>query len=227
MVRCMLSEEGAGVVADDRGCNRRETGETLLVGVTDRPAVRCVSRACWHDRAARAGGVLALSTLACGGGGDRNESDTTANAVVPGAELFRRPGPGIRCPQGAKWNLGDGRGATARGRVHDQPRPPPVNGQFMSVPVPRSTSGGGHGAGLPLWRRRGARARHRQAGSARAAPTNGAAPWRTPATLITDNNMAAIALTGDRSARARITEALHRRSEGDGALRDSVQPSRP
>jgi hypothetical protein len=39
--------------------------------------------------------------------------------------------------------------------------------------------------------------------------------------------MAAIVLTGDQAARARITEALHRRSEGDGALRDSVPASRP
>ena len=53
----------------------------------------------------------------------------------------------------------------------------------------------------------------------RGAPRGASVPWRGPATLVTDNNMAAIVVTGDDALRARISNALHRRADGDGALR--------
>jgi hypothetical protein len=93
----------------------------------------------------------------------------------------------------------------------------------MSVPGTALDLGGGTSVQIYLYGDAAARGLDTdRLDPGRAAPPNASVPWRTPAQLVTDNNMAAIVLTTDQSARARINSALHRRAEGDGALRDSV-----
>jgi hypothetical protein len=96
----------------------------------------------------------------------------------------------------------------------------PVNLPFMSVPGTALNLGGAAAVQIYLYGDAGARgADTDKLDPARAAPRGTNVSFRSPATLVTDNNLAAIVLTADAAARARIAEALHRRAEGDGALR--------
>jgi hypothetical protein len=173
--------------------------------------------------------VLALcAAAACG----RSEStaDTTANNVVPGANTVPTAGaPGdTAAPQGATWNLEMAEGQLREAGFTVNRDRTPVNVPFMSVPGTALDLGGGTSVQIYLYGDAAARGLDTdKLDPARAAPASGPVPWRSPAQLVTDNNMAAIVLTSDQTARARIAEALHRRAEGDGALRDSVPASRP
>jgi hypothetical protein len=172
--------------------------------------------------------ALALcAAAACGRGG--SSADTTAN-VVPGANTVPTAGaPGdTAAPQGATWNLDMAEGQLREAGFTVNRDRTPVNVPFMSVPGTALDLGGGTSVQVYLYGDAAARGLDTdKLDPARAAPASGPVPWRSPAQLVTDNNMAAIVLTGDQSARARIAEALHRRAEGDGALRDSVPAARP
>jgi hypothetical protein len=199
-------------------------------------------RLCWSATlvAARTTGILRLSlalmaalvvstSSACGDGRGAAVPDTSAN-TVPGANTVPTAGaPGdTAAPQGATWNLEMAEGQLRESGFAVQRDRTPVRVPFMSVPGTALDLGGGTSVHVYLYGDAAARGQDTdKLDPTRAAPRNGAVPWRTPAQLVTDNNMAAIVLTGDESARARINEALHRRAEGDGALRDSVPASRP
>jgi hypothetical protein len=104
----------------------------------------------------------------------------------------------------------------------------PVRAPFMSVPGTQLDPGSSVVVQIFLYGDAAARGTDTdKLDPNRVPPAAANAPWRAPAVLVTDNNMAAIVLTSDQAARTRIAEALHRRSEGDGALRDSVGTSPP
>jgi hypothetical protein len=163
--------------------------------------------------------LLLSVALACGGR-DTGAADTAT--PVPGEKTVATAGApaDTAAPQGATWNLEmvegqlrDAGFAVTRDRT-------PVNLQFMSVPGTALDLGGSVTMQVYLYGDAGARgADTDKLDPARASPRGGATAWRTPATLVTDNNLAAIVFTADSSARARIAEALHRRGAGDGALR--------
>jgi hypothetical protein len=172
--------------------------------------------------------LVLCASSACGRGG--GTSDTTANNTVPGANTVPTAGaPGdTAAPQGATWNLEMAEGQLREAGFTVNRDRTPVNVPFMSVPGTALDLGGGTSVQIYLYGDAAARGLDTdKLDPARAAPASGPVPWRSPAQLVTDNNMAAIVLTGDQAARARINEALHRRAEGDGALRDSVPAARP
>ena len=181
-------------------------------------------------RAGLAALIVAIASSGCGGR-DGAAADTTAN-TVPGANTVPTVGaPGdTAAPQGATWNLDMAEGQLRETGFTVTRDRTPVTAPFMSVPGTALDLGNGTTVQIYLYGDAAARGLDTdKLDPARAAPANGASPWRSPAQLVTDNNMAAIVLTADASARSRISEALHRRSEGDGALRDSVPttPTRP
>ena len=178
---------------------------------------------------ALAAAIALIGSTACGGGDGAAATDTTAN-TVPGANTVPTAGaPGdTAAPQGATWNLELAEGQLRESGFTVSRDRTPVRVPFMSVPGIALDLGGGTSVQIYLYGDAGARGLDTdRLDPARAAPASGPAPWRSPAQLITDNNMAAIVLTSDQSARSRIAEALHRRAEGDGALRDSVPATRP
>jgi hypothetical protein len=148
-------------------------------------------------------------------------SDTTST-TVPGAGTVPTAGvPGdTAAPQGATWNL-----EMVEGQLHDvgftvSRDRTPVNLPFMSVPGTALDLGSSVTVQIYLYGDAGARGSDTdKLDASRAAPPGVNVAWRSPATLITDNNMAAIVLTADPAVRARIADALHRRADGDGALR--------
>jgi hypothetical protein len=173
--------------------------------------------------------VALIGSTACGGGRGGSAADTTAN-TVPGANTVPTAGaPGdTAAPQGATWNLEMAEGQLRESGFSVNRDRTPVRVPFMSVPGTAIDLGGGTSVQIYLYGDAAARGLDTdKLDPARAAPRSGPVPWRSPALLVTDNNMAAIVLTSDQSARARIAEALHRRAEGDGALRDSVPATRP
>jgi hypothetical protein len=165
--------------------------------------------------------LIACASSACGDGGDGAENDTAAT-TVPGIGTVATAGaPGdTAAPQGATWNLEMVEGQLREAGFTVSRDRTPVNLPFMSVPGTALDLGGGVTVQIYLYGDAAARGLDTdKLDPSRAAPRGGAVPWRTPATLVTDNNMAAIVLTGDLGSRARIGDALHRRGEGDGALR--------
>ncbi len=170
--------------------------------------------------------LLALLALfaspACRRGEDNAAAADTAANAVPDANTVPTAGaPGdTAAPQGATWNLEMAEGQLREAGFTVNRDRTPVNVPFMSVPGTALDLGNGITVQVYLYGDAAARGRDTdKLDPPRAAPRSGSAPWRTPATLVTDNNLAAIVLTGDQTARTRITEALHRRSEGDGSLR--------
>jgi hypothetical protein len=195
---------------------RRCWPSTLVAGHTRRIAGRALPRL-----------LSALLTLAAASsacrkdGDDAAATDTTAN-VVPGANTVPTAGaPGdTAAPQGATWNLEMVEGQLREAGFTINRDRTPVNLPFMSVPGTALDLGGGVSVQVYLYGDAAARGLDTdRLDASRAAPPNAAPPWRTPATLVTDNNLAAIVLTGDQGIRSRIGDALHRRADGDGALR--------
>jgi hypothetical protein len=164
--------------------------------------------------------LLVLSLVsACGR--DRNAvgEDTT---VVPGAGTLPTDGAprDTAAPQGATWNLEMAEGQLREAGFAVNRDRTPVRLAFMSVPGTELDLGNSVMVQIYLYGDAAARGTDTdKLDPARAAPPTGAVPWRTPAMLVTDNNMAAIVLTGDQALRTRIADALHRRADGDGALR--------
>ena len=173
--------------------------------------------------------LLALATITACANGERAAADSAANAV-PGANTVPTAGaPGdTAAPQGATWNLELAEGQLREAGFTVSRDRTPVNIPFMSVPGTALDLGQGASVQIYLYGDAAARGLDTdRLDASTASPPNTPAPWRTPATLVTDNNMAAIVFTTDRTARGRIAQALHRRGEGDGALRDSVGASSP
>jgi hypothetical protein len=159
-------------------------------------------------------------SAACGGDED-NTVDTTAT-TVPGAETVPTAGaPGdTAAPQGATWNLEMVEGQLREAGFTVNRDRTPVNLPYMSVPGTALDLGGSAAVQIYLYGDAAARgAETDKLDASRAAPPGTNAPWRAPATLVTDNNLAAIVITGDQALRTRIAGALHRRADGDGALR--------
>jgi hypothetical protein len=164
--------------------------------------------------------ALLASVCACGGG-DAAPEDTAAT-TVPGAGTVPTAGvPGdTAAPQGATWNLEMVEGQLREAGFTVNRDRTPVNLPFMSVRGTALDLGGSVTLQIYLYGDAAARgADTDKLDPDRAAPRGANVAWRTPATLVTDNNMAAIVLTGDAAVRARIADALHRRADGDGALR--------
>jgi hypothetical protein len=192
-----------------------------------------MSRRCWSATlvAGRTTGIsgvmlravlpaLLLAASACDGG-DPAVSDTTAT-TVPGAGTVPTAGaPGdTAAPQGATWDLEMVEGQLRDAGFTVSRDRTPVNLSFMSVPGTALDLSGSVTVQIYLYGDAGARgADTDKLDPARAAPRGANVAWRTPAALVTDNNMAAIVLTADPAVRSRIAEALHRRADGDGALR--------
>jgi hypothetical protein len=208
---------GAGVRLDgDRSCTgerdmlKRCWAATLVagrgMGIASVPAVGSA--------------LLVLSlVLACGRESGDVAEDTTA---VPGAGTVPTDGaPGdTAAPQGATWNLEMAEGQLREAGFAVNRDRTPVRLAFMSVPGTELDLGNSVTVQIYLYGDAAARGTDTdRLDPARAAPPTVAVPWRTPAMLVTDNNMAAIVLTGDPAARARISDALHRRADGDGARR--------
>jgi hypothetical protein len=96
----------------------------------------------------------------------------------------------------------------------------PVRVNFMSVPGIELDLGNATAVQIFLYGDAAARGTDTdRLDPGRVPPPAANAPWGAPATLVTDNNMAAIVVTADQALRARIVDALHRRGDGDGALR--------
>jgi hypothetical protein len=187
---------------------------TLVAGRTRRTPGRGL-------RPALAALVIACASSACGDGGNGADDDTAAT-TVPGIGTVATAGaPGdTAAPQGATWNLEMVEGQLREAGFTVSRDRTPVNLPFMSVPGTALDLGGGVAVQVYLYGDAAARGLDTdKLDASRAAPRGGTAAWRTPATLVTDNNLAAIILTGDPGFRARIGDALHRRAEGDGALR--------
>jgi hypothetical protein len=164
--------------------------------------------------------TLLLSVAACGGG-DAAVEDTTAT-TVPGAGTVPTAGaPGdTAAPQGATWDLELVEGQLREAGFTVSRDRTPVNLPFMSVPGTALDLGGSATLQIYLYGDAAARgADTDKLDPARAAPAGANVAWRSPATLVTDNNMAAIVLTADPAVRTRVAGALHRRADGDGALR--------
>jgi hypothetical protein len=164
--------------------------------------------------------ALFIVASACSGG-DGADVDTTAT-TVPGAGTVPTAGaPGdTAAPQGATWDLEMVEGQLRDAGFTVNRDRTPVNLPFMSVPGTALDLGGSVTLQIYLYGDAAARgADTDKLDPARAAPRGANVAWRSPATLVTDNNLAAIVLTADPAARARIADALHRRADGDGALR--------
>jgi hypothetical protein len=164
--------------------------------------------------------LLLLSAASACDGDDTSAIDTAT--TVPGAGTVPTVGaPGdTAAPQGATWNLEMVEGQLREAGFTVSRDRTPVNLPFMSVPGIAFDLGSSAAVQIYLYGDAGARgADTDKLDPARAAPRGAAVTFRSPATLVTDNNMAAIVLTSDPTVRARIAEALHRRAEGDGALR--------
>jgi len=194
---------------------RRCWPPTLVAGRMKRIAGRAVPRSLSALLA-----LTAASTACRSGSDEAAPTDTTVN-VVPGANTVPTAGaPGdTAAPQGATWNLEMVEGQLREAGFAVSRDRTPVNLPFMSVPGTALDLGGGVSVQVYLYGDAAARGLDTdKLDASRAAPPN-ASPWRTPATLVTDNNLAAIVLTGDQAIRSRIGDALHRRADGDGALR--------
>lgn len=162
--------------------------------------------------------ALLVIAAACGGGG--TDEDTTT--VVPGAGTVPTAGApsDTAAPQGATWNLEMVEGQLREAGFTVSRDRTPVRLPYMSVPGTALDLGGSVMVQVYLYGDAAARGADTDSlDVSRAAPRGGSVPWRGPATLVTDNNMAAIVLTGDEALRSRISSALHRRADGDGALR--------
>lgn len=163
--------------------------------------------------------VLVMSVVACRSEGDA--VDTTAT-TVPGEGTVPTAGaPGdTAAPQGATWNL-----ELVEGQLREAGFPvnrdrTPVTLPYMSVPGTALDLGGSVSVQIYLYGDAAARGVDTdKLDASRAAPPGTPVTWRAPATLVTDNNLAAIVVTGDQALRTRIASALHRRADGDGALR--------
>jgi hypothetical protein len=165
--------------------------------------------------------ALLLAAMAGCGGEDGTLRDTAAT-TVPGEGTVPTGGaPGdTAAPQGATWNLEMVEGQLRDAGFTVSRERTPVNLPFMSVPGTALDLGGSTTLQIYLYGDAAARgADTDKLDPARAAPAGANVAWRSPATLVTDNNMAAIVLTADLAVRARIADALHRRADGDGALR--------
>jgi hypothetical protein len=165
--------------------------------------------------------ALLAAAAACGGDDGTVSDDTTATAVPGEGTVPTGGAPGdTAAPQGATWNLEMVEGQLRdAGFIVSRDRTP-VNLPFMSVPGTALDLGGAVTVQIYLYGDAGARGSDTdKLDRTRAAPPGVTVAWRSPATLVTDNNMAAIVLTTDPAARARIADALHRRADGDGALR--------
>ena len=168
--------------------------------------------------------VLVLSgPSACRGRGSAQDAtnDSAAN-VVPGANTVATAGvpTDTAAPQGATWDLDMVEGQLRDAGFTVSRDPTPVNVPFMSVPGTALDLGNATTVQVYLYGDAAARgADSDKLDPARAAPRTSSVPWRTPASLVTDNNMAAIVLTNDPKVRTRIAGVLTRRSPGDGALR--------
>jgi len=159
-------------------------------------------------------------TVACGG--DHGESPDTAAVVVPGANTVPTVGApsDTAAPQGATWNLEMVEGQLREAGFSVNRDPTPINLPYMSVPGIALDLGRQAMVQIYLYGDAGARGADTDSLEvSRAAPRGTPVTWRAPATLVVDNNMAAIVLTGDEAVRSRIASALHRRADGDGALR--------
>jgi hypothetical protein len=165
--------------------------------------------------------ALLLSSAASACGGD-DGAEIDPSTTVPGAGTVPMAGvpSDTAAPQGATWNLEMVEGQLRDAGFSITRDRTPVNLPYMSVPGTVLDLGGSTRVHIYLYGDAGARgADTDEIDPARAAPPGAPVPFRAPATLVTDNNMAAIVLTSDAAARARIAQALHRRAEGDGALR--------
>jgi hypothetical protein len=165
--------------------------------------------------------VLLILSAASACGGDEGAA-TDTSTTVPGAGTVPTAGaPGdTAAPQGATWNLEMVEGQLREAGFTVNRDRTPVNLPFMSVPGTAFDLGGSAAVQIYLYGDAGARgADTDKLDPSRAAPRGATVAFRGPATLVTDNNLAAIVLTADPAVRARIAGALHRRADGDGALR--------
>jgi len=163
--------------------------------------------------------ALLLIAAACRGDGDA--VDTTAT-TVPGEGTIPTAGAprDTAAPQGATWNLEMVEGQLREAGFTVNRDRTPVNLPYMSVPGTALDLGGSVTVQVYLYGDAAARGVDTdKLDASRAAPPGTPGSWRAPATLVTDNNMAAIVVTADQTARNRIASALHRRADGDGALR--------
>src|SRR5687768_4044045 len=161
-----------------------------------------------------------MIATACGGGGGGRTDDTST--VVPGEKTVPTAGAprDTAAPQGATWNLEMVEGQLREAGFTVSRDRTPVSLPYMSVPGTALDLGGSVTVQIYLYGDAAARGSDTdKLDATRAAPAGTNVAWRAPATLVTDNNMAAIVLTADQAARTRIAGALHRRGDGDGALR--------
>lgn len=162
--------------------------------------------------------ALFVIATACGGG-RRAEADT---ATVPGEKTVPTAGApsDTAAPQGATWNLEMVEGQLREAGFTVNRDPTPIRVPYMAVPGIALDLGGSTGVQIFLYGDAAARGADTDSLDVSRGPPRGASvPWRGPATLVTDNNMAAIVVTADQALRDRISSALHRRADGDGALR--------
>jgi hypothetical protein len=161
-----------------------------------------------------------MIATACGGGGGGRTDDTST--VVPGEKTVPTAGApsDTAAPQGATWNLEMVEGQLREAGFTVSRDRTPVTLPYMSVPGTALDLGGSAAVQIFLYGDAAARGADTDSlDVTRPAPRGASVPWRGPAVLVTDNNMAAIVVTGDQALRSRISDALHRRADGDGALR--------
>ena len=164
--------------------------------------------------------LMLASTSACGRD-DAAVRDTTATTVPGEGTVATSGAPGdTAAPQGATWNLEMAEGQLREAGFTVSRDRTPVNLPYMSVPGTALDLGGVATVQVYLYGDAAARgADTDKLDPTRAAPRGANVAWRSPATLVSDNNMAAIVLTADPAVRTRIADALQRRGDGDGALR--------
>ena len=163
--------------------------------------------------------ALLVIVTACGGG-DVGRDDTAT--AVPGEKTVPTAGApnDTAAPQGATWNLDMVEGQLREAGFTVSRDRTPVTLPYMSVPGTALDLGASASVQIFLYGDAAARGADTDSlDVTRGAPRGASVPWRAPATLVTDNNMAAIVVTGDQALRTRISDALHRRADGDGALR--------
>jgi hypothetical protein len=161
--------------------------------------------------------TVALLAAAC-----RSEGSSVDTTTVPGEKTVPTAGaPGdTAAPQGATWDLEMVEGQLREAGFAVNRDRTPVSLPYMSVPGTALDLGNSVTVQIYLYGDAAARgADTDKLDASRAVPPGTTPTWRTPATLVTDNNMAAIVVTGDEALRTRISSALHRRADGDGALR--------
>lgn len=164
--------------------------------------------------------ALLMIVTACSGRDGSADADTAT--AVPGEKTVPTAGApsDTAAPQGATWNLEMVEGQLREAGFTVNRDRTPVSLPYMSVPGTALDLGGS--AAIQVFLYGDAAARGADTDSldvSRGAPRGASVPWRGPATLVTDNNMAAIVVTADQAMRDRISNALHRRADGDGALR--------